>query len=165
MHPLTKLEWFANYRLKNLEAAEVFYRPNWVDAKTANGWLKELDALPQCESDHSTPSYKGASPSDLSSVLAYPVRELGYRPYLTVYGRTIQQSRHIAAFSTSAGLELKYSGHPVEMHSPFPPPLQEIANRLSSEACLGEEVGFNHCMLNRYESGEIYIGKHSDNRE
>jgi alkylated DNA repair dioxygenase AlkB len=90
---------------------------------------------------------------------------VGYRPTLKVYGREIVQSRHIAAFATEPTLKLKYSGQQVAMHSPFPPLIQEIADRLSSSDCLGEAVGFNHCMLNRYENGNIYIGKHSDNLE
>lgn len=69
------------------------------------------------------------------------------------------------AFATGPGLELKYSGHQVEMHFPFPPLLEEIAARLASPDCLGSEVKFNHAMLNRYEDGSIYIGRHSDNGE
>ncbi|KDN39020.1 hypothetical protein K437DRAFT_259223 [Tilletiaria anomala UBC 951] len=136
MEQLTKSEWFEKYRLKELADAEVFYKANWVDSKTANAWLKELNELSEW-----------------------------YRPKLKVYGRDITQSREIAAYSTSPILTLKYSGHPVEIHSPFPRLLQEIADRLSNEDCLGNEVGFNHCMLNRYQSGAIHLGKHHDNLE
>lgn len=62
-------------------------------------------------------------------------------------------------------MTLNYSGHPVQMHSPFPPLLNEIASLISTDACLGSEVRFNHCMLNRYDNGSVYIGKHSDNIE
>lgn len=112
------------------------HRPDWVDAETAEQWRKELDTLSEW-----------------------------YRPHLKVYGKTIQQSRSIAAFATLPGLELKYSGHPVTMHSPFPPLLDSIARQLCTDACLGSEVRFNHAMLNRYEDGGIYIGRHSDNLE
>jgi hypothetical protein len=69
------------------------------------------------------------------------------------------------AFSTHPGLELKYSGHQVEMHAPFPPVLERIASILSTDECLGSDVKFNHAMLNCYENGQVYIGKHSDNCE
>jgi hypothetical protein len=51
------------------------------------------------------------------------------------------------------------SGHPVEMHSPFPPLLADIAAQLATPECLGADVHFNHAMLNRYEDGSVYIGK------
>ena len=77
----------------------------------------------------------------------------GYRPTLKVYGREIIQSREIAAFATTPDLKLKYSGQETIMHYPFPPILDEIANRLSSDDCLGKEVEFNHVMLNKYADG------------
>ena len=82
-----------------------------------------------------------------------------------MYGREITQSREIAAYATASGLHLKYSGHPVELHAPFPALLDHIASLLSTDDCLGSEVRFNHCMLNRYDDGSIYIGRHSDNIE
>jgi alkylated DNA repair dioxygenase AlkB len=114
----------------------VFYKHNWIPSTLAHQWRRELNELLEW-----------------------------YRPKLKVYGREIQQSRKIAAFSTIEGMKLKYSGHDVEMHSPFPPLVEKIAARLSTKECLGEEVKFNHCMLNMYEDGNIYIGKHSDNVE
>ncbi|KAK0522224.1 hypothetical protein OC842_006528 [Tilletia horrida] len=86
-----------------------------------------------------------------------------YRPTLKVYGRDVVQSRQIAAYATTSDLKLTYSGHPVEMHHPFPPLLTEIATHLAHT--LGPEVHFNHVMLNLYEDGSRYIGKHRDNRE
>jgi alkylated DNA repair dioxygenase AlkB len=71
-----------------------------------------------------------------------------------MYGRTFPQSRHIAAYSTSPGLKLKYSGTEIDMLYPFPPALAEMQERLEKE--LG--VKFNHCMLNRYDDGGVYIG-------
>lgn len=114
----------------------VYYKHDWIPSSLAHQWRRELTNLMEW-----------------------------YRPKLKVYGREIQQSRKIAAFSTMEGMKLKYSGHDVEMHSPFPPLLEQIAARLATKDCLGEEVKFNHCMLNMYEDGNIYIGKHSDNVE
>lgn len=113
----------------------------------------------------------------------------GYRPTLKVYGRSVTQSRRIAAFATDRDLSVKYSGTTVEMSYDYPPLLREIQDLV--EARLG--VKFNHVMLNHYENGrerlspapdlelpdspaclatdsiwrppEIYIGNHRDNRE
>lgn len=51
-------------------------------------------------------------------------------------------------------MTLKYSGTEIAMNHPFPPPLAEMQERL--EEALG--VKFNHCMLNRYDDGGVYIG-------
>lgn len=51
------------------------------------------------------------------------------------------------------------------MHAPFPPLLEDIAARLSTEDCLGTNVKFNHAMLNSYADGQVYIGRHNDNSE
>ena len=44
------------------------------------------------------------------------------------------------------------------MQYPYPEFLMEIQTRV--EKAVG--VTFNHVMLNRYEDGTVYIGKHSD---
>ncbi|WVF71635.1 hypothetical protein IAT40_006443 [Kwoniella sp. CBS 6097] len=82
-----------------------------------------------------------------------------YQPTLKMYGRSFPQSRQIAAYSTTPSATLSYSGSKITMHYPFPPILAEIRQRLEGE--LG--VRFNHVMLNRYDDGSVYIGKHSDN--
>lgn len=76
------------------------------------------------------------------------------QPTLKMYGRSFPQSRQIAAYSTTPGATLKYSGVIITMHYPFPPILETIRGRLEEE--LG--VRFNHVMLNRYDDGSIYIG-------
>ncbi|KAL9936896.1 hypothetical protein V8E36_004131 [Tilletia maclaganii] len=92
-----------------------------------------------------------------------------YRPTLRVYGRDVIQSRQIAAYATTSDLKLTYSGHPVEMHHPFPPILTEIASHLerilTPTSPSSKKVHFNHVMANMYEDGSKYIGKHRDNRE
>ncbi|WWC61679.1 uncharacterized protein I303_104264 [Kwoniella dejecticola CBS 10117] len=82
-----------------------------------------------------------------------------YQPMLKMYGREFPQSRHIAAYSTTPNATLSYSGSKINMMYPFPPVLEKIRERLEHD--LG--VKFNHCMLNKYEDGSVYIGKHSDN--
>ncbi|KAK8864240.1 hypothetical protein IAR55_001486 [Kwoniella newhampshirensis] len=82
-----------------------------------------------------------------------------YQPTLKIYGRTFPQSRRIAAYSTTSNATLSYSGSAITMHHPFPPVLERIRIRLEEEL----EVKFNHVMLNRYDDGGVYIGKHSDN--
>ncbi|OCF36695.1 hypothetical protein I316_01291 [Kwoniella heveanensis BCC8398] len=76
-----------------------------------------------------------------------------------MYGRAFPQSRQIAAYSTTPSATLSYSGSRITMNYPFPPILEKIRERLEDE--LG--VRFNHVMLNRYDDGSVYIGKHSDN--
>lgn len=135
-HQVTRPEFCSAFRLDELPDAEVYYQPDFIDRSLAEEWRSQLDRLPEW-----------------------------YRPKLKVYGREITQSREIAAYATAPGLHLKYSGHPVELHSPFPPLLDHIASLISSDECLGKEVRFNHCMLNRYDDGSVYIGRHSDNIE
>ncbi|KAJ9476979.1 Fe2OG dioxygenase domain-containing protein [Pseudozyma hubeiensis] len=135
-HQVTRSDFCNAYKVSDLPDAEIYYKPDFIDRSLAEEWRSQLDKLPEW-----------------------------YRPKLKVYGREITQSREIAAYATAPGLHLKYSGHPVELHSPFPPLLNHIASLLSSDDCLGEGVKFNHCMLNRYDDGSVYIGKHSDNIE
>lgn len=135
-HQVTQPDFCSAYKVTDLPDAEVYYKSDFIDRSLAEEWRSQLDRLPEW-----------------------------YRPKLKVYGREITQSREIAAYATAPGLHLKYSGHPVELHAPFPPLLNHIASLLSSADCLGEEVRFNHCMLNRYDDGSIYIGRHSDNIE
>lgn len=63
-----------------------------------------------------------------------------------------------AAYATDPDLTLKYSGQTVTMNYPYPTFLKDI--QMAVEAALG--ISFNHVMLNRYEDGQVYIGKHSD---
>ena len=67
----------------------------------------------------------------------------------------------IPAFATDTSLVVKYSGQTVDMSYTYPPLLREIQDQV--ERLLGVE--FNHCMLNSYEDGSVYIGKHRDNKE
>ncbi|PWZ02878.1 hypothetical protein BCV70DRAFT_229290 [Testicularia cyperi] len=133
---VTRQEFCDEHRVHGLPDADIFYKADFIDPRIAEKWRQELDQLPEW-----------------------------YRPKLKVYGREITQSREIAAYATAPGLSLQYSGHPVEMHAPFPPLLNHIASMLSTDECLGSDVRFNHCMLNRYDDGSIYIGRHSDNIE
>ncbi|KAK0548522.1 hypothetical protein OC845_003535 [Tilletia horrida] len=143
--------------------AQVYYCPAFVSPQQADQWKERL-----------------------------LVELLWYKPTLKVYGRDVIQSRQIAgtqlvpkkchrffvalhktdlcllylyiqAYATDPDLNLKYSGHPVTMHSPFPPLLADIAAKISHT--VGKEVQFNHVMANLYEDGSRYIGKHRDNRE
>ena len=133
---VTRPAFCSAYKVGDLPDAEVYYKADFIDRSLAEEWRQQLDRLPEW-----------------------------YRPKLKVYGREITQSREIAAYATAPGLHLKYSGHPVELHAPFPPWLDHIASLLSTDECLGSEVRFNHCMLNRYDDGSVYIGRHSDNIE
>ena len=84
-----------------------------------------------------------------------------YRPTLKVYGRPVIQSREIAAYANDPNLIHKYSGITVDMHTEYPPAVSSIQSLLEHK--LG--VQFNHVMLNRYDSGDVYIGLHADTLE
>jgi hypothetical protein len=98
---------------------------------------------------------------------------LGYTPKLKVYGREVMQSRKIAstwndtlgtysiAYAADPNSTLKYSGHIVNFLSEYPPLLRRIQDEVEQK--LG--VTFDHVMLNLYEDGSVYIGKHRDNVE
>jgi len=127
-----KEEFVSQYLLPNMPGGEVYYMPTFVDHTTADRWYKELDDL-----------------------------DTWYHPTLKVHGKTLTQSRSIAAYAVAPDLVVKYSGTTVVMHHPYPPVLLEIQDVL--QAVLGVE--FNHVMLNRYEDGSVSIGRHSDTLE
>ena len=70
-------------------------------------------------------------------------------------------SFNYAAYAKDERLVVKYSGHTIKLHRNYPPLLREIDKKV--EGLLGES--FNHVMLNRYENGKEYIGKHRDTKE
>ncbi|CAE6418864.1 unnamed protein product [Rhizoctonia solani] len=124
-------EFSGKYGL-SLKGADVYYQEDFIPPKTANEWYEELNEL-----------------------------DTWYRPTLKVYGRDVIQSRLIAAYTTDPDLTVKYSGHPVILHTDYPPALRTIQDQVEEQ--LG--VTFNHVMLNKYEDGSVYIGKHSDTNE
>jgi alkylated DNA repair dioxygenase AlkB len=84
-----------------------------------------------------------------------------YRPTLKVYGKSVLQSRQIAAYANDPKLIVKYSGAIVELHTEYPEVVSSIQKTVEEK--LG--VQFNHVMLNRYDTGDVYIGLHADNLE
>jgi hypothetical protein len=66
-----------------------------------------------------------------------------------------------AAYATDPKLTLKYSGHVVDFRSEYPPLLRRIQDEVEHK--LG--ITFDHVMLNMYEDGSVYIGRHRDNIE
>ncbi|KAL1413588.1 hypothetical protein Q8F55_001363 [Vanrija albida] len=111
--------------------ADVYYNPSFIPQEEADQWYDQLIALET------------------------------YNPTLTVYGKTITQSRAVAVYATTPGTSFKYSGAEIDVHYPLPPALRAMASRV--EDALG--VQFNHVMLNRYDDGGVYIGRHSDTRD
>ena len=112
--------------------AEVYYIPQLIDIDTANRWYTDL--------------------ANLST---------WYRPTLKVYGKSVRQSREIAAYAPDHEFEHKYSGTTIDIHTEYPPVLSSIQSMVESK--LG--VQFNHVMLNKYDSGDVYIGLHADGVE
>jgi alkylated DNA repair dioxygenase AlkB len=112
--------------------ASVYYIPDIVDDNTSHQWYTEL--------------------ANLST---------WYRPTLTVYGKSVLQSRQIAAYADDSELIVKYSGAFVQLHTDYPRVLSSIQKLVEQK--LGVE--FNHVMLNKYDDGDVYIGLHADNLE
>jgi len=116
----------------SLPDAEIYYMPGLFSLDLAKVWYSELATL-----------------------------STWYRPTLKVYGKSVVQSRQIAAYATDPSLTLKYSGSLIEMHNDYPPVISSIQTLVEQK--LG--VQFNHVMLNRYDTGDVYIGLHADNLE
>lgn len=112
--------------------ASVLYIPDSIDRETSMQWYNELSRL-----------------------------STWYQPTLKVYGKSIIQSREIAAYTPDPELVVKYSGTTVKLHTDYPPVLAEIQNFVEKK--LG--VQFHHVMLNRYGSGDVHIGLHADGLE
>ncbi|KAF8730025.1 2OG-Fe(II) oxygenase superfamily, partial [Rhizoctonia solani] len=125
------VEFSTKYKVE-LEGADVYYKEDFIPSETADHWYEELNTL-----------------------------DTWYQPTLKVYGKDVIQSRLIAAYATDPQLTVKYSGHPVILHTEYPPALRKIQDQVEEQ--LG--VTFNHVMLNKYEDGSVYIGKHSDTKE
>lgn len=119
------------YKL-NLPDANCYYIPNLFPSSSSTLWYTDLLNLPTW-----------------------------YRPTLKVYGKSVLQSRSIAAYASDPSLTVIYSGTNVILHTIYPPVITSIQSLV--EAKLG--VQFNHVMLNKYESGDVYIGLHADNLE
>ncbi|GMK59173.1 hypothetical protein CspeluHIS016_0701880 [Cutaneotrichosporon spelunceum] len=83
-----------------------------------------------------------------------------HHPTLRVYNRDVVQSRAVAVYATSPR-DMSYSGANIETHTPLPPLLDRIRGIV--ERRLGGD--FSTVMLNRYESGDVHIGRHSDTRD
>jgi alkylated DNA repair dioxygenase AlkB len=112
--------------------ANCYYIPNLFATSSANSWYTELCNL-----------------------------STWYRPMLKVYGKSVLQSREIAAYANDSNLRVKYSGTNVILHTSYPSVITSIQTLVEDK--LG--VQFNHVMLNKYDSGDVYIGLHADNVE
>ena len=116
----------------DVQDACIDYIPDFIDKPKASEWYDRLSDLPTW-----------------------------YRPTLKVYGKSVLQSREVAAYTTDPNLMVKYSGALITLHTDYPQVLSDI--QVMVEEKLG--VKFNHVMLNRYGSGDVYIGLHSDGLE
>jgi alkylated DNA repair dioxygenase AlkB len=112
--------------------ASIYYLPDLICPPTASEWYDQLADLPTW-----------------------------YRPTLKVYGKSVLQSRDIAAYATDPSLTVKYSGTNVILHTDYPHVLSTIQRAVEDKL----DVKFNHVMLNRYGTGDVYIGLHSDGLE
>lgn len=147
-------EQYEEHKIKDIPDAEVFYVPDFVDKDVAQEWYNELLTLDSCK--FTTRNYVHKFEKCSRQKLC-----LGYAPKLKVYGREVTQSRKIATYAADPKLTLKYSGHVVDFLYEYPPLLRKIQDEV--EQRLG--MTFDHVMLNLYENGSVYIGRHRDNVE
>lgn len=85
-----------------------------------------------------------------------PTLELDHHPEVVVYGKVCHQRRSIGFYSdTSIGY--KYSGQ-IARSRPLSPTLAELLDYINT--MFGAD--YNGILVNKYESGEEYIGQHSD---
>ena len=85
-----------------------------------------------------------------------PTLELDHHPEVVVYGKVCHQRRSIGFYSdTSIGY--KYSGQ-IARSRPLSPILAELLDYINT--MFGAD--YNGILVNKYESGEEYIGQHSD---
>jgi len=76
-----------------------------------------------------------------------------------ILGKSIESPRLVCAFADQKGIALKYTGTYRTAHD-WLPELVELRDRVQQQT--GET--FNYVLVNRYDSGENYIGWHSDRR-
>lgn len=82
-----------------------------------------------------------------------------HNPPVVVYGRQCNQHRSIGFFSNES-IGYRYSGQLAES-CPLTDNLAELLNLINAEF----RASFNGILVNKYATGEDYIGKHSDDEK
>lgn len=83
--------------------------------------------------------------------------ELDYHPEIRVFGKVCHQQRSIGFFSDESE-GYKYSGS-IARSKRMKPCMHEILSYVNNKF----DSDFNGILVNKYENGNEYIGKHSDN--
>ncbi len=82
--------------------------------------------------------------------------ELDYHPEIKIFGKVCHQQRSVEFYSdTSIGYNYSTTLTPSKEMTPG---LCELLDYINSKF----DAGFNGILINKYENGEEYIGKHSD---
>jgi alkylated DNA repair dioxygenase AlkB len=81
---------------------------------------------------------------------------LEHKPTITLFGKVVHQQRNIGFFSNES-IGYKYSKK-LMPSQPFPEPLAELLAYINQRF----NYNFNGILINKYENGKDYIGKHSD---
>jgi len=82
--------------------------------------------------------------------------KLIFHPEIKIYGKIAYQQRSIGFFSDES-IGYRYSGQIAKSQS-LSEPLKELLDYINKKF----EASFNGILINKYLSGEEYIGKHSD---
>lgn len=85
--------------------------------------------------------------------------ELDYHPEIIIYGKICHQQRSIGFYSdTSKGYNYSSTLTPSKKMKPC---LRELLIYINDKF----DASFNGILINKYETGEEYIGKHSDDEK
>lgn len=85
--------------------------------------------------------------------------ELDYNPEIKIFGKICHQHRSVGFYSdTSKGYNYSTSITPSKKMKPS---LIDLLNYINNKF----EADFNGILINKYENGEDYIGKHSDDEK
>ncbi len=85
--------------------------------------------------------------------------KLIFHPEIRIFGKIAHQHRSIGFFSDES-IGYSYSGQ-IAKSVPLSAPLRELLDFINQKF----EASFNGILINKYLSGEEYIGKHSDDEK
>ncbi|TIB70724.1 hypothetical protein E3Q23_00314 [Wallemia mellicola] len=163
LEEITKPAFVDNYKLEDMRGGDFFYMNEFLKQNEANELYNQALEL-ECKSKTTY-----AVQTRTNSFITV------YRPTLKIYGKDVIQSRQVAVYAIEEKrAHMKYSNHDAKVNHPFPQLVNQIAGRLKEvsefvsyqwDSYLYPTAGvdFTHCMLNYYQDGSVYIGKHNDN--
>lgn len=93
---------------------------------------------------------------DMSALVQEIDPLLDYHPPVMIYGKECHQQRSVSFFS-DASIGYRYSGQ-LARSKPLTPGLRTLMRNVNTHF----DASFNGILINKYENGEEYISRHSD---